>query len=134
MSITYQLRVTCNGKDMLLLFLLAPTMAASRPPLTIVHGKRVAPKFAYPWMIFQASEAEGGPFCGGTMIDRRGWILTAAHCLYATAAAERKVTVGLHRWNYSASAASEGGLLREVVAFHHHPKYNAKCVLFYSTI
>lgn len=87
----------------------------------------VEPPFSYPFMTYQTSVEEGGPFCGGTLIDKDGlWILTAAHCLYNKPVEELKVRVGLHRFNYTATDVDENGATLEVNAFHAHPKYNSE--------
>jgi secreted trypsin-like serine protease len=73
--------------------------AATRTPRVV--GGETAPPGAYPWMTGLVFLGESTPFCGGTLI-RPDWVLTAAHCFFASSgqqdvfAYNLQVLVGLY--------------------------------------
>ena len=86
----------------------------------IVGGYEVSPKYKYPWMADLYYNV-GGHFCGGSLINST-WVLTAAHC--STGMNPTSVRIQVHRHDLGESAASEGGIVRQVSKIIIHERYN----------
>lgn len=71
----------------------------------------------YPWMTALTDPRDDSQFCGGSLI-RPGWVVTAAHCVENTTAAEINVFIG--GGNLSDRSAGETRAISQV---HIHPDY-----------
>ena len=71
----------------------------------------------YPWQIALTSSANGGGFCGGSIIGD-SWVLTAAHCVNGTSAS------GLFIRGGSSSSFASGGDSYSVSQIIVHPNYS----------
>mgnify|MGYP000739994175 CR=1 FL=1 len=71
----------------------------------------------YPWQIALTSSANGGGFCGGSIIAD-SWVLTAAHCVNGTSAS------GLFIRGGSSSSFASGGDSYSVSQIIVHPNYS----------
>ncbi|KAE8298315.1 Elastase-1 [Larimichthys crocea] len=85
----------------------------------VVGGEEVPYQSSWPWQVSLQYYSDGSyhHFCGGTLI-RRGWVMTAAHCMYSSRSI--RVVLGdliLH---------SDGGReqFRSVVGVYIHPEWN----------
>lgn len=84
-----------------------------------IVGGQLAPPGAFPWQVSLGVSWIADPFrahyCGGA-VYRPGWIITAAHCVYRTAARDIVVTAGTHQLGAS-------GLRRNVKRIIVHGSY-----------
>lgn len=95
----------------------AVTFAAAAPAAAIVNGS-ATPEGAFAFTV-SLQRANGGSFCGGSVIARR-WVLTAAHCVPTGSPNNLFVVTGRTDLNN----ASKGQRI-EVDAVRVNPAYNA---------
>ncbi|XP_051271748.1 elastase-1-like isoform X2 [Dicentrarchus labrax] len=85
----------------------------------VVGGEEVPHHSSWPWQVSLQYYSDGSyhHFCGGTLI-RRGWVMTAAHCMYSSSSL--RVVLGdliLHN-----SDGTEQ--FRSVINVYIHPEWN----------
>lgn len=84
-------------RNRLLLAAAVMTVAGSLTPAHAIIGGTVAPEGAYPFMA-AIEDTSGFQYCGGSVIAST-WVLTAAHCMVGTAAADVRVVTGRNNLN-----------------------------------
>lgn len=80
-----------------LIFVFAGVALADTPQQRIVGGQEATPG-EWPWQVALVQKGEDpyfGQFCGGSLISA-SWVMTAAHCVEGTVAAELDVIAGIH--------------------------------------
>jgi len=90
-----------------------PASATFRP--FIVGGENAA-KGEFPFLV-SLQDSSGSHFCGGSLI-KKGWVLTAAHCV--TEGAPNKIVIGLLDRTNPDSAVETFGVAQTIV----HPQNN----------
>jgi secreted trypsin-like serine protease len=63
----------------------SPSQAGSTSPQRIIGGIETS-SGNYPWIV-SVQSSDGSHFCGASLIDKQ-WVMTAAHCVPATAASD----------------------------------------------
>ncbi|XP_040889558.1 elastase-1-like [Toxotes jaculatrix] len=98
---------------------LQPSYTESSTAGRVVGGEEVPYHTSWPWQVSLQYYSDGSyhHFCGGTLI-RRGWVMTAAHCVYSSSAS--RVVLGdlvLH-----SSHGTEQ--YRSITSVYIHPEWN----------
>jgi secreted trypsin-like serine protease len=96
------------------------------PPVTQIIGGRDVPDGKYPFLVSVQMRAQDGSwthFCGGSLIDKRGAVLTAAHCIQGTpetALGKLRAVVG------RTDLSTDQGHVRGITGFKVSPGYPKK--------